>query len=147
MGQHIQNIFSKTTMNFPPFIGSCLRICYEINDIEIDPNMIRKACNLSSTESLGIILIERQLLHTSSERGKLVFFLFPFIRIIIDDKKFISISDLESKRLRTTNSSLVASSKKPWIELSHLYKSIDGHDVYKSIYESKIVVSELTKGK
>ncbi|RGB41839.1 hypothetical protein C1646_738849 [Rhizophagus diaphanus] len=119
MGQHIQNIFSKTTMNFPPFIGSCLRICYEINDIEIDPNMIRKACNLSSTESLGIILIERQLLHTSSER--------------------------ESKRLRTTNSSLVASSKRPWIELSHLYKSIDGHDVYKSIYESKIVVSELTK--
>ncbi|GES81504.1 DNA-dependent protein kinase catalytic subunit [Rhizophagus clarus] len=119
MGQHIQNIFSKTTMNFPPFIGSCLRICYEANDIEIDPNMIRKACNLSSTESLGIILIERQLLNTSIER--------------------------ESKRLRTTNSSLVASSKRPWIELSHLYKSIDGHDVYKSIYESKIVVSELTK--
>ncbi|CAG8489558.1 14379_t:CDS:10 [Funneliformis mosseae] len=119
IAQHIQDIFSKSTMNFPPFIGSCLRICYEVGDIEIEPNTIRKACNLSSTESLGIILIERQLLYTSTER--------------------------ESKRSRTTNSSLVASSKRPWIELSHLYKSIDGHDVYKSIYESKIAISELTK--
>ncbi|CAI2170936.1 4833_t:CDS:10 [Funneliformis geosporum] len=119
IAQHIQDIFGKSTMNFPPFIGSCLRICYEVGDIEIDPNTIRKACNLSSTESLGIILIERQLLYTSIGR--------------------------ESKRSRTTNSSLVASSKRPWIELSHLYKSIDGHDVYKSIYESKIAISELTK--
>jgi len=72
MIQHIRDMFSKSTMNFPPFIGSCLRICYEINDIEIDSNTIRKVCNLSSTESLGIILIERQLLHTPIERGKLI---------------------------------------------------------------------------
>ena len=76
MTQHIQDIFNKSTMSFPPFIGSCLRICYEVNDIEIDPNTIRKACNLSSTESLGIILIERQLLRTSTERGTSTFSIF-----------------------------------------------------------------------
>jgi len=65
----------------------------------------------------------------------------------LNNKFDFYVFDLEPKRSRTTNSSLIAASKKPWIELSHLYKSIDGHDIYKSIYESKIAISELTKGK
>ncbi|CAG8674821.1 9711_t:CDS:10, partial [Gigaspora margarita] len=61
MSQHIQTIFNATTSYFPLLISSCLRICYEIPDIKIDPLAIWKASEISSTESMGIMLIEQYL--------------------------------------------------------------------------------------
>ncbi|CAG8725954.1 12134_t:CDS:2, partial [Dentiscutata heterogama] len=119
MSQHIKTIFNATTSYFPPLISSCLRICYEIPDLKIDPSAIRKASEISSTESMGITLIEQYLTLLPTQRG--------------------------SKRTRTTNTGLVAESKQPWIELAHLYKSIDSGDVYKSIYENYIAHNQYTK--
>ncbi|CAG8470552.1 4251_t:CDS:10, partial [Scutellospora calospora] len=119
MSQHIQSIFNATTSYFPPLISSCLRICYEIPDIKLDPLSIRKASEISSTESMGIRLIEQYLIQIPKQR--------------------------ESKRKRTSNTGLVAESKQPWIELAHLYKSIDSNDVYKSIHENYIAHNQYTK--
>ncbi|CAG8455683.1 16904_t:CDS:10, partial [Cetraspora pellucida] len=119
MSQNFQTIFNATTSYFPPLISSCLRICYEIPDIKIDPFAIRKASEISSTESMGIGLIEQHLTRITTQRGP--------------------------KRARITNTGLVAESKRPWIELAHLYKSIDSSDVYKSIYENYIAHNQYTK--
>ncbi|CAG8836906.1 40680_t:CDS:2, partial [Gigaspora margarita] len=49
-------------------IISCLRICYEIPDLKIDPSAIRKASEISSTESMVITLIERYLIMFPTQR-------------------------------------------------------------------------------
>ncbi|CAG8461030.1 2617_t:CDS:10, partial [Racocetra fulgida] len=69
MSQNIQTIFNATTSYFPPLISSCLRICYEIHDIKIDPLAIRRASEMSSTESMGIGLIEQHLTRITIQRG------------------------------------------------------------------------------
>ncbi|KAF0479011.1 DNA-dependent protein kinase catalytic subunit [Gigaspora margarita] len=70
MSQHIQTISNATTSHFPPLISSCLRICYEIPDIKIDPLAIRKTGEISSTEeSMGITLIEQYLTLFPTQRG------------------------------------------------------------------------------
>ncbi|CAG8447289.1 28742_t:CDS:10 [Dentiscutata erythropus] len=71
MSQHIKTIFNTTTSYFPPLISSCLRICYEIPDLKINPSAIRKASEISSTESMGITLIEQYLTLLPPQRDAL----------------------------------------------------------------------------
>nr|CAG8448912.1 4810_t:CDS:10 [Entrophospora candida] len=116
---NIKNIFSHTNKYFPPFIGSIFRICYEITEIYLDPSVIRKASEMSSTESLGMFLIERQLMKPVPK-------------------------EREHKRLRSENSN-IETSKKPWMELAYLYRHIGRNDVCKGIFEGHIASSEYTK--
>ncbi|RHZ54169.1 hypothetical protein Glove_429g27 [Diversispora epigaea] len=115
----IQDILINSTTYFSPLISSCLRICFEALDTRIDPTVIRKVSEICSSESMGISLIERQLSNlAASQRG--------------------------SKRIRVKESA-TPESLLPWVELANLYKSIDSHDIYKSIYESHIAHSQVTK--
>ncbi|CAG8511510.1 8195_t:CDS:10 [Diversispora eburnea] len=115
----IRDILINSTTYFSPLISSCLRICFEALDTRIDPTVIRKVSEICSSESMGISLIERQLSNlATSQRG--------------------------SKRIRVKESA-TPESLLPWVELANLYKSIDSHDIYKSIYENHIAHSQVTK--
>ncbi|GAB5585937.1 hypothetical protein Unana1_00837 [Umbelopsis nana] len=117
--QLLHQVLQKTTLNYPPAIGSFLRIFYEMEGLELSPALIMSVAQASFNEQTGISLLEKQLqVQSSPER---------------DHKR----SKLDKK------SSLQPFSKDQWIQLATLYNSINEHEIFSSLYSEKIASKDM----
>lgn len=68
--QQLHKVLQQTTLNYPPAIGSLLRIFYDMEGLDLSPTLIKSVAQASSNEQTGISLLEKQLqLKASPERG------------------------------------------------------------------------------
>lgn len=68
--QLLHQVLQKTKLNYPPAIGSFLRIFYEMEGLELSPALIMSVAQASFNEQTGISLLEKQLqVQSSPERG------------------------------------------------------------------------------
>ncbi|KAG0227795.1 hypothetical protein BGW42_002714 [Actinomortierella wolfii] len=118
----LQTILSSTTTFFTPFVGSILRIFHEYGEVDLPADLVSRASIRSSNQHLGIVLLEKQIQYpVPKERSA------------------------KRQRVGTSSSAADYEKKKNWVELAKVYKSIDETSIYKSIYESKIAFTDLTR--
>ncbi|KAG0369575.1 hypothetical protein BGZ54_009551 [Gamsiella multidivaricata] len=117
---NFKGILQKSTILYTPFIGSVLRICHDYGEADIPAGLVAKVSVRSSNQHLGIILIEKQIQHFDSR-------------------------ERSAKRQKTSESSIHDPKRRSWIELARIYKSVDEKDIFKSIYESKVAMTDFTR--
>ncbi|KAF9922060.1 hypothetical protein BGZ65_009885 [Modicella reniformis] len=101
-------ILQNFTIMFTPLIGSILHSFYESGLTDISPELISEAAIRSSNQYLGIILLEKQIMQYGAQEPS-------------------------PKRQKSSGSGARDLSRKNWIELARMYKSIDEKVIVKSI--------------
>lgn len=72
MSSLVQSNIYQSVDGFPPVIGSFLRICYDLDDNQLDSTVINKLCEKSYNQHIGIALLEKQrILGIATVHGKL----------------------------------------------------------------------------
>lgn len=65
-----KNLFQSID-SFPPAIGSFLRICYDLEDNQLESTLINSICEKSYNQHIGIALLEKQgILGIAPRQGK-----------------------------------------------------------------------------
>lgn len=132
----IQRNLEKSTLYFPPVIGSFLRICFELDGGNIDSAVIKSVSDKSYSHHIGIALLEKQLEKGEEYRGNLR--CCQFFSHLLTLKA--------SKKSRTSGKMKIHGSKKQWIDLATLYKAIDEPEIFQSLYKTKVATLQLPKG-
>lgn len=120
----MDTMLQSSTVNDPCFTHAIQNICYTNKELKLEPSVISNSSTASMQQSVGILLLEKQLLSN------------------------INVGDGAgpSKRRRTT----LATPDKPedvatWLEISKLYEDINDFDWLRSVFSSHVSQSETTK--
>ncbi|KAI9329679.1 NUC194 domain-containing protein [Zopfochytrium polystomum] len=110
---------SRSSMYFPPFVTFILHVLFDLPKIgaKISPKTISRISISSSNVALGSLVLEK-IAEKHVEPG--------------------------SKRQKTQTSG-AARSPKALVEIAKMYRAINDGDVYRSIFESMVSLSEVTK--
>ncbi|KAJ3105325.1 hypothetical protein HDU97_008222 [Phlyctochytrium planicorne] len=116
----IASLLKQSTEFAPTFIGSILRICYQVDEIrsKLEIKELSRAAEGSSNYQLGALVIER------------------FLESAVPKPA--------SKRAKTSQR-LVRDDVEGWIDLAKLYSGLDLNEIYRGIYESHAASSQITK--
>jgi DNA-dependent protein kinase catalytic subunit len=108
-----------------PFVNVLMRILHMSKDWEIvDPSIIGRIAKLSSNFHMGIVFLERQILHMQEAK--------KVKKLAKKSSSFSAASDTNFPINTTDNSDELAT----WHELASLYKSLGEEDVLLGLYDS-----------
>ncbi|KAG0180275.1 hypothetical protein DFQ29_000972 [Apophysomyces sp. BC1021] len=116
----LQKNLGRSSQNFPPAIGSFLRICFELGGTNMTSSLIRTVSEKSLSQHIGIALLEQDM----------------------DGK---STGEPVLKKSRLSDSKKLHPNKKKWVDLAMLYRSATEPEIFQTIYQTKIATSELPK--
>nr|XP_042898800.1 DNA-dependent protein kinase catalytic subunit isoform X2 [Parasteatoda tepidariorum] len=108
IGSCFENILQKSYLYFPPLMSFCLETLNDFPNIRFDVETVFNACIGSSQQSIGILLLETQLLDGLTVEPK--------------QKKI-----RHEKHIFTQESNY-------WMKLAELYRSINDYDVVNGIF-------------
>ena len=123
----LDTMLRSSTVNDPCFTHAIQNICYTNKELKLDPGLISNSSTASMQQSVGILLLEKQLLSNVNIGG--------------------DGAPSSSKRRKTT---LGATPERPedvatWLEISKLYEDINDFDWLRSVFSSHVSKSENTK--
>ncbi|KAM4688942.1 DNA-dependent protein kinase catalytic subunit [Discoglossus pictus] len=118
--EQFNGFLSKTVSYFPPFIACVQGMFYDhVELIDLNPTSVSTCCLASLQQPLGILLLEKGLLHAIPEEEP-------------PAKKMRRKTELPPDVVR-------------WIELAKLYRSIGDYDVLRGIFSGKIGTKSITR--
>ncbi|XP_060788690.1 DNA-dependent protein kinase catalytic subunit-like isoform X1 [Neoarius graeffei] len=118
--QDMNNFLHKSTTYFPPFIACVQDMCYQHSALlDLQPASVGASCLASLQQPMGILLLEKSLLHSSS----------------VPDEP-------PSKRARGRKE--IPPDTERWIHLAKLYRSLGDYDVVRGIFGGKIGTKSIT---
>uniref|UniRef100_F6UGH4 DNA-dependent protein kinase catalytic subunit n=1 Tax=Xenopus tropicalis TaxID=8364 RepID=F6UGH4_XENTR len=121
--EQFNSFLSNSLSYFPPFIACVQDMCYQHDELlHLNPANVSTSCLASLQQPLGILLLEKGLLH-----------------IEIPDEP-------PAKKMRKEKAkSEIPPDLVRWIELAKLYRSIGDYDVLRGIFSGKIEAKSITQ--
>ncbi|XP_076840848.1 DNA-dependent protein kinase catalytic subunit [Brachyhypopomus gauderio] len=118
--QNMNNFLLKSTNYFPPFIACVQDMCYQHSALlDLRPASVSASCLASLQQPVGILLLEKSLLHFGAVT-----------------------SEPPSKRARTQRE--LPPDTERWIHLAKLYRSLGDYDVVRGIFGGKVGTKSIT---
>lgn len=116
----LTNMLASSTLNDPSFTRSIQDICYAAKEFKLEPNLISLVSVASMQQPVGVLLLEKQLLHNVSMTQ-------------------------QTKRRRVETGVVSSEDRQTWLEIARLYESIDDYDNLRSVYTSQVSKSQSAK--
>ncbi|KAI8145657.1 hypothetical protein BJV82DRAFT_554475 [Fennellomyces sp. T-0311] len=118
----LQENLEKSTIYFPPAIGSFLRICYDLGGSFVPSQVINTVSQRSNNQSLGIALLEKQIIYHVEDEPQPA-----------------------RKKARKAKAEKLGEDKKQWIDLAKLYKSVDQPEIFQNLYQARVATVSTAK--
>ncbi|KAM4704971.1 DNA-dependent protein kinase catalytic subunit [Rhinophrynus dorsalis] len=118
--EQFNSFLSNTVCYFPPFIACIQDICYQhVELLDLNPTNVSTSCLASLQQPLGILLLEKGLLHILTDQEP-------------PAKKMRGKTEIPPDIIR-------------WLELAKLYRSVGDYDILRGIFSGKIGTKSVTQ--